>query len=66
MLDIKADLLGGLFDFDQSIVACAYNGSSIRVAPRAALSLMTNANFVTPFCLEEVSLVVAIFFTSYI
>ena len=63
MLDMKADLLGGLFDFDQSIVACAYDGTSVRVAPRAALSLMTNANFVTPFCLEEVSLVVAIFFT---
>lgn len=62
MLDIKADLLGGLFDFDQSIVACAYDGVSLRVAPRAALSLMTNANFVTPFCLEEVSLVVVIFF----
>jgi hypothetical protein len=55
-LDIKADLLGGLFDFDQSIAACAFDGVSVRVAPRAALSLMTNANFVTPFCLEEVSL----------
>mmetsp|Transcript_34371 Transcript_34371/g.51522 ORF Transcript_34371/g.51522 Transcript_34371/m.51522 type:complete len:707 (-) Transcript_34371:776-2896(-) len=52
-LDIKADLLGGLFDFDQSIAACAFDGVSVRVAPRAALSLMTNANFVTPFCLEE-------------
>mmetsp|Transcript_25249 Transcript_25249/g.38769 ORF Transcript_25249/g.38769 Transcript_25249/m.38769 type:complete len:796 (-) Transcript_25249:78-2465(-) len=52
-LDIKADLLGELFDFDQSIAACAFDGVSVRVAPRAALSLMTNANFVTPFCLEE-------------
>lgn len=55
MLDVKADLLGGLLDFDQSIAACAFDGLSVRVAPRAALSLMTKANFVTPFCLEEVS-----------
>ena len=63
MLDIKADLLGGLLDFDQSIAACAYDGVSVRVAPRAALSLMTKANFVTPFCLEEVSSIAGVFFT---
>jgi hypothetical protein len=63
MLDVKADLLGGMLDFDQSIAACAFDGLSVRVAPRAALSLMTNCNFVTPFCLEEVSSIATIFFT---
>eukprot|EP00956_Cyclotella_meneghiniana_P032395 scaffold89038_cov51-Cyclotella_meneghiniana.AAC.3 len=53
MLDSHADLLGGLLDFDQSIVVGAYDGTSVRVAPRAALSLMTSSNFVTPFCFEE-------------
>lgn len=53
MLDRRADLLGGLMDFDISVAACAYDGVSVRVAPRAALSLMTNALFITPFCLEE-------------
>ena len=52
MLDNQADLLGGLFDFDMSVVACSYDGLSVRVAPRAALSLMTKSNFVTPFCFE--------------
>ena len=31
MLDTKADLLGGLLDFDQSIAACAFDGLSVRV-----------------------------------
>ena len=53
MLDCQADLVGGLLDFDQSVAAMSYDGVSVRVAPRAALSLMTNANFVTPFCFEE-------------
>ena len=53
MLDSRADLVGGLLDFDQSVAACAFDGISVRVAPRAALSLMTEANFVTPFCFEE-------------
>ena len=49
----QADLVGGLLDFDMSVVACSYDGISVRVAPRAALSLMTSSNFVTPFCFEE-------------
>jgi len=53
MLDVQADLLGALMDFDVSIAACSYDGVSVRVAPRAFLSLMTNALFVTPFCFEE-------------
>ena len=53
MLDVQADLLGALMDFDISIAACSYDGVSVRVAPRAFLSLMTNALFVTPFCFEE-------------
>ena len=40
-------------DFDISVAACSYDGSSVRVAPRAALSLVTNALFITPFCFEE-------------
>ena len=52
MLDNQADLLGGLFDFDMSAVACSYDGVSVRVAPRAALSLMAKSNFVTPYCFE--------------
>eukprot|EP00979_Chaetoceros_neogracilis_P014154 scaffold4475_cov277-Chaetoceros_neogracile.AAC.2 len=53
LLNAQADLLGGLMDFDISVAACSYDGISVRVAPRAALSLMTNALFITPFCLEE-------------
>ena len=53
MLNEQADLLGGLLDFDLSTVTCSYDGTSVRVAPRAALSLMTNALFITPFCFEE-------------
>jgi len=53
MLDTQADLLGGLLDFDISVAACSYDGLSVRIAPRAALSLMTNALFITPFCFEE-------------
>ena len=53
MLDTQADLLGGLLDFDISVAACCYDGLSVRVAPRAALSLLTNALFITPFCFEE-------------
>lgn len=53
MLDPQADLVGGLLDFDLSVVACSYDGISVRVAPRAALSLITGSNFVTPFCFEE-------------
>lgn len=52
MLDNHADLLGGLFDFDMSVVACSYDGVSVRAAPRALLSLMTKSNFVTPYCFE--------------
>ena len=54
MLDTQADLLGALLDFDLSVVACSYDGISVRVAPRAALSLMTTCNFVTPFCFEGI------------
>ena len=53
MLNAQADLLGGLLDFDISAAACSYDGISVRVAPRATLSFMTNALFITPFCLEE-------------
>ena len=53
MLDTQADLLGGLLDFDISVAACSYDGVSVRIAPRAALSLMTNGLFITPFCFEE-------------
>lgn len=53
LLDSRADLLGGLLDFDLSVVACSYDGASVRVAPRAAVSLMTKGNFITPFCFEE-------------
>ena len=53
MLDSQADLLGGLLDFDLSVVACSYDGVSVRVAPRAAISLMTKLCFITPFCFEE-------------
>ena len=53
LLDAQADLLGGLMDFDLSVAACSYDGVSVRVVPRAALSLMINAQFITPFCLEE-------------
>ncbi|KAK1742088.1 hypothetical protein QTG54_007661 [Skeletonema marinoi] len=49
----QADLVGGMLDFDMSVVACSYDGISVRVAPRAAISLMTSSNFVTPFCFEE-------------
>ena len=55
LLDAQADLLGGLMDFDLSVAACSYDGVSVRIAPRAALSLMTNALFISAFCFEEQS-----------
>ena len=53
MLQPGADLLGALMDFDLSIVTCAYDGTSVRVTPRAALSLQRMLCVVTPFCFEE-------------
>ena len=53
MLNYQADLLGALMDFDISLPSCAYDGVSVRVTPRSALSLITSKQFVTPFILEE-------------
>lgn len=52
-LSERADLVGGLLDFDMSLVACSYDGNSVRIAPRAAFSLVTLTQVVTPFILEE-------------
>jgi len=53
MLDPRADLLGALMDFDISTACCAYDGITVRVTPRAALSLQRGIVVVTPFCFEE-------------
>jgi len=53
MLDPQADLLGALLDFDLSVATCAFDGTTVRVAPRAALSLARKLVVVTPFCFEE-------------
>ena len=52
-LSEKADLLGGLLDFDISLVSCAYDSNHMRVTPRAAYSLLTLTQIVTPFIMEE-------------
>ena len=52
-LSETADLVGGLMDFDLSIVGCAYDGNGVYVTPRAAYSLVTLSQIVTPFILEE-------------
>lgn len=52
-LSHRADLLGALMDFDLSIVACAFDGNNVRVTPRAAFSLVTMVQVVTPFIMEE-------------
>jgi len=49
----KADLVGALLDFDTSIAACAYDGITVRVAPRAAYSLLNSVQIVTPNVLKE-------------
>lgn len=53
MLSEMADLLGGLMDFDLSLVSCAYDGNGVRITPRAALSLLTMMLVVTPFIMED-------------
>jgi len=53
MLNEKADLLGALMDFDISVASCAYDGLHVYVTPRAAFSLMTLTQIVTPFILQE-------------
>ena len=53
MLDRRADLLGALLDFDLSVVSCAFDGVSVRITPRAALSLLKRIVVITPFCFEE-------------
>ncbi|CAB9509265.1 expressed unknown protein [Seminavis robusta] len=47
------DLLGAIMDFDISIATCAFDGTTVRVTPRAALSLQRMLVVVTPFCFEE-------------
>ena len=53
MLDPQADLLGALMDFDLSVATCAFDGTTVRAAPRAALSLTRKLVVVTRFCFEE-------------
>lgn len=53
MLNERADLVGALMDFDLSIATCAYDGITVRVAPRASFSLVTLTQTVTPFVLAE-------------
>jgi len=53
MLNEKADLVGGLMDFDVSVASCAYDGVGVFVTPRAVFSLMTLTQIVTPFVYEE-------------
>lgn len=53
MLNEKADLVGGLMDFDISVASCAYDGVSVYATPRAAFSLKTLTQVVTPFVFEE-------------
>lgn len=38
MLNEKADIVGGLMDFDISVASCAYNGVGVYATPRAAFS----------------------------
>ena len=52
-LSETADLVGGLMDFDLSVVGCAYDGNGVYVTPRAAYSILTLTLVVTPFILEE-------------
>lgn len=53
MLNEKADLVGGLMDFDISVASCAYDGVTVYATPRAAFSLKTLIQVVTPFVYEE-------------
>jgi hypothetical protein len=53
MLNEKADLVGGLMDFDVSVACCAYDGITVYATPRAAFSLKTLVQVVTPFVFEE-------------
>ena len=53
MLHHRADLLGALLDFDLSIATCSYDGTAVRVTPRAAHSLQTLSCSVTPYTIEE-------------
>ena len=53
MLKEQADLTGGLADFDISVTTCAHNADGVFIAPRAALSLLTNTIVVTPFVAQE-------------
>lgn len=53
LLHEDADLVGALMDFDISVACCAYDGTNVWIAPRAALSLCTLTQVVTPFVLEE-------------
>jgi hypothetical protein len=52
MLNEKADLVGGLMEFDVSIASCAYDGITVYATPRAAFSLKTVVQVVTPFVCE--------------
>jgi hypothetical protein len=52
MLNEKADLVGGLMDFDVIISSCAYDGITIYATPRAAFSLKSVVQVVTPFVFE--------------
>jgi uncharacterized Fe-S cluster protein YjdI len=46
-------MLGALLDFDISAVTAAFDGANVYIAPRAALSLLTMTQVVTPFILNE-------------
>lgn len=53
MLDPRADLLGALLDFDISATALSYDGNTVRATPRAAFSILTTTQIVTPNILSE-------------
>lgn len=53
ILDNRADLFDALFDFDISCCACAFDGTTVIVTPRALLSLELLTCMITPFCLQE-------------
>lgn len=53
MLNEKADIVGGLMDFDISVASCAYDGVGVYATPRAAFSLKTMIQVATPFVYEE-------------
>lgn len=53
MLDDKADLVGALLDFDTSVAAFAFDGVTVRGLPRAAFSLCTKTQIITPNVLQE-------------